>query len=82
MAAACGAEKCWAGPGGFCKTPSGARRRPHPERVDAARRLGLTGGAGLRVLTEARQALAAGRTVRIGGTVLVLPERREAAGAG
>jgi len=73
MAAACDEAKCFAGPGQFCKTPSGARRRPHPDRVKAARRLGLLGGTGLRLLTVARKALVDGNVISVGGARLVLP---------
>jgi hypothetical protein len=72
MAASCGEPKCWAGPAGFCRTPSGIRRRPHPSRVDDARRAGLLGGVGLAWLCE-NAAVAAG--------ALVLA-RQEVAGAG
>ena len=71
MAGECSEPKCWAGPGGFCKTPSGTRRRPHPSRVDDARQAGLLGGAGRAWLCE-HAAVAAG--------ALLLP--REVSGAG
>ena len=73
MAAPCAEPKCWAGPAGFCRTPSGTRRRPHPSRVDDARRAGLLGGTGLAWLCE-NAAVAAG--------TLVLPAREEVSGAG
>lgn len=46
MAVGCDEAKCWAKPGGFCRTPSGTKRRPHPHRVTKARDAGLLGGAG------------------------------------
>jgi hypothetical protein len=73
MAAACGEAKCWAGPGQFCKTPSGTRRRPHPPRVDAARDLGLLGGAGRVWLKVWAAAEETGNRFTFGGTTLILP---------
>ena len=73
MAAGCGEAKCWAGPGQFCRTPSGTRRRPHPPRVDAAREAGLLGGAGRAWLTDHQLAQDTGGTISIGGTTLILP---------
>jgi len=73
MAAACDEPKCFAGPGQFCKTPSGEKRRPHPDRVGAAARLGLLGGTGLRLLTDARKALVDGPVVTVGGVTMLLP---------
>ena len=73
MAAGCDEGKCWATPGGFCKTPSGTRRRPHPSRVDQARRAGLLGGAGrawLRVWVAAEQAHG---SFTVGGTTMFFP---------
>jgi hypothetical protein len=78
MAAGCDEAKCWAGPGQFCKTPSGTRRRPHPPRVDKARQLGLLGGGG-RVWLQAQPATeqSAGMFT-VGGTTLILPPARQA----
>lgn len=73
MAASCDEPKCWAGPGGFCKTPSGTKRRPHPGRVGNARRLGLLDGKGRQVLTAARLAEVDELTIRVAGAVLILP---------
>ena len=78
LAAACDEPKCWAGPGGFCKTPSGTPRRAHTGRVEAAGRLGLLGGVGLALLTEARQAAVDGQVITVGGTTLVLPPGKTA----
>jgi hypothetical protein len=53
MAANCG--RCWARPGGWCVTPSGARsRRLHRLRVARARRRGLCGGVGRALLAQWR----------------------------
>lgn len=81
MAVACGESKCWAVAGQFCKTPLGTRRRPHPLRVEAARRAGRLGGAGRAWLTGERLAQAAGESVCIGGTLLVLPPEGSLAGS-
>ena len=73
MAAGCQEGKCWAGPGQFCKTPSGTRRRPHPGRVADAGRAGLLGGAGRAWLQEQALGRDDGATVTVGQTVMVLP---------
>jgi hypothetical protein len=73
MAGGCGEGKCWAGPGQFCKTPSGTKRRPHQSRVEEAGRAGLLGGAGRAWLADQELTLEAGGTVSIGGTTLILP---------
>jgi hypothetical protein len=82
MAVGCGEAKCWAGPGKFCKTPSGTRRRPHPGRVQAARRFGLLGGAGRAFLVAQFGAVDRGGTVLVGPVALVLPPEAVTADAG
>jgi hypothetical protein len=76
MAAGCGEAKCWAGPGQFCKTPSGTRRRPHPPRVDQARVAGLLGGAGRAWLKACAGAEETAATFTFGGTTLILPAQQ------
>lgn len=73
FAADCAESKCWAGPGGFCKTPSGTRRRPHPDRVARAARQGLTGGRGRALLAEQRLARGDDGGLAVCGVELVLP---------
>jgi hypothetical protein len=76
FAVACPESKCWAGPGGFCKTPSGARRRPHADRVAKADREGLTGGRGRVVLAGQRLTRDDGAGLTVSGVELVLPARQ------
>jgi hypothetical protein len=82
MAAGCGEPKCWAEPGGFCRTPSGTKRRPHPSRVQAARGGGLLGGQGRAWLAVHAGARDDGQTVQMPGAVLILPAAEGVAGAG
>lgn len=82
MAVSCEEGKCWAGAGQFCRTPSGTRRRPHPDRVRRAGDAGLLGGRGRAYLTASQQAVDQGSTVTVGQVVLLLPSAAGAADAG